>query len=63
MRLKVIRNISACVLVLTSCFLFYLETTQAQTYSSNQLTEPGYEGRRENADGSLSVIFGYRNEN
>ena len=64
-KLKVIRNISVCVLLLTSCLLFFLETAQAQaqTDSSNPLLEPGYEVSREDPEGTISSTFGFRNEN
>lgn len=55
-------NYLAILIVL--CILCAMPLASAQlSYRSGAEIEPGYEGWRENADGSFSFIFGYMNEN
>ena len=49
---------------LTTLLLFTAAGAQTRfTYSSGQVVSPAYEGWRTEADGSLTMVFGYMNEN
>jgi len=50
------------LILLALPFSWHTATAQL-TYRSGDEIQPGYEGWRENADGTFSFIFGYMNEN
>ena len=57
------KTCSPVTLVTLLCVLGLNSATAQLTYRSGDEIQPGYEGWRENADGTFSFIFGYMNEN
>lgn len=54
---------SLFAVAIMSCTLVWQAGIAQPTYRSGDEIQPGYEGWRENPDGTFSFIFGYMNEN